>query len=717
MFSPRRAINDITNKNLCNIQSDVYRIEGIASNSASPTDSWILYFKNNVISENKIVTTAFMKIYINPEYYKRVSDNRTNPNYEYDLYALYALDYETRVYRDVIKPLIIKNICPNFVKYINSAINCTYKNLLEFLTDGKLRNNNIVINNNQCNKNLNRNISYMYNQLQNRPAVQDNLPNYPFKEIYNTSRFNIILNETINKPYLSIERWLKTGRNIDSIEFWNILFQICYGCYCMSLSRMNHNDLHSQNVYIEDLGKNIEIIYIINKVPIIINSRYKVKIYDFDRGFVERLGNNMINEYNCGSVSQCNEFFENKDIIKILCYVNRILHSGSLKQNNLLNLFSNNREKIRELLGVYNTDNCFLQNPRYNNISAPASFYTGLYNTSQILNNIISHLPSIKYDNNKRYSVYSCNTDYFNTDGTLNSKNINNYQLSCKYIKNSINDKDNIKNLTNKDKIFEMDRKKVIDETFLEIERGFKIKRIEEEKRRIEIEKKRLENKREEEETGKRKEEKMKKEEEETVKREEEEKMRKEEEEKRRKEEEEKRKKVEEETRRYQLEKMILNLSFQKSDEFLESNYIRNTNELIRLAYPIPQDIINKGRVFLHELLLKETNRFLNRSENKKYVDFILGENIRGITIQIIYDSLINFFNNNTNIVISRLREELGKQWVPEPIRPTQILPQIDMEDVEMIDVSKVNRSENNDDDDDFEMIDVSKLPRDDDKL
>ena len=34
MFSPRRAINDITNKNLCNIQSDVYRIEGIASNLA-----------------------------------------------------------------------------------------------------------------------------------------------------------------------------------------------------------------------------------------------------------------------------------------------------------------------------------------------------------------------------------------------------------------------------------------------------------------------------------------------------------------------------------------------------------------------------------------------------------------------------------------------------------------------------------------------------------
>ena len=39
------------------------------------------------------------------------------------------------------------------------------------------------------------------------------------------------------------------------------------------------------------------------------------------------------------------------------------------------------------------------------------------------------------------------------------------------------------------------------------------------------------------------------------------------------------------------------------------------------------------------------------------------------------------------------------------------------MEDVEMIDVSKVNRSENIDDDDDVEMIDVSNLPRDDDNL
>ena len=155
MFADRKIsnVNDITSKNICNIQSDVERIEGISSNSASPTDSWILYFKDNVVYENKIITNAFMKIYINPTNYTSIS-GKLSPE-------LYALDYETLVYRDIIKPFVDQNICPNFVKYISSGISCTYKNLLDFLTDGKLKNNNLPLNNKQCNINLNRNISYM----------------------------------------------------------------------------------------------------------------------------------------------------------------------------------------------------------------------------------------------------------------------------------------------------------------------------------------------------------------------------------------------------------------------------------------------------------------------------------------------------------------------------------------------------------------------------
>ena len=139
-------------------------------------------------------------------------------------------------------------------------------------------------------------------------------------------------------------------------------------------------------------------------------------------------------------------------------------------------------------------------------------------------------------------------------------------------------------------------------------------------------------------------------------------------------------------------------LSFQKSDEFLQSNYIRNTNEWTRLAYPIPDDVINRGRNFLFRLLTQQTNLFINNPINKQYLEFMFGKNITGVSIQKIYDSLIQFFNHNSNLVIVKLREELGIRWVPEPIIPALVMPienvvYEDMEDVEMIDETRIKPS------------------------
>jgi hypothetical protein len=139
---------------------------------------------------------------------------------------------------------------------------------------------------------------------------------------------------------------------------------------------------------------------------------------------------------------------------------------------------------------------------------------------------------------------------------------------------------------------------------------------------------------------------------------------------------------------------MVMALSFQKSDEFLQTNYIRNTDEWTRLAYPIPDDIINRGRIFLFRLLSQQTNLFINNPINKQYLEFMVGKNITGVSIQKIYDSLIQFFNQNSNLVILKLREELGIRWVPEPIIPALVMPiEEDMEDVEMIDETNIKPS------------------------
>ena len=87
----------------------------------------------------------------------------------------------------------------------------------------------------------------------------------------------------------------------------------------MSLSKMMHNDLHFGNIFIEKLNEVETITYIINNKLYILNTQYKIYIYDFDRSFAVSLGNNVLLEDYCHDYFTCNEFFENYDIVRSLC--------------------------------------------------------------------------------------------------------------------------------------------------------------------------------------------------------------------------------------------------------------------------------------------------------------------------------------------------------------------------------------------------------------
>ena len=121
-FIPKKSENiDIIDINICKIFRYITKVNGFKSNSASPTDTWNVTFENNIISGDKLVPYGFMKIYIDPRSVK-------SPPVE-----LIALNYELSVYRDIIKPLINYNICPNFVSFISSGKGCSYDDLLNFL--------------------------------------------------------------------------------------------------------------------------------------------------------------------------------------------------------------------------------------------------------------------------------------------------------------------------------------------------------------------------------------------------------------------------------------------------------------------------------------------------------------------------------------------------------------------------------------------------------
>jgi len=122
---------------------------------------------------------------------------------------------------------------------------------------------------------------------------------------------------------MTLHKWLYTyNKNPDyDRELWNVLFQISAACYTMSLCKLVHNDLHSSNIFIRDLGKETEFMYIINGYKIVIKTRFQPLIYDFDRGYTTKFGTNSLLNNLCNKYSQCNMFVENKDIIKVLCYI------------------------------------------------------------------------------------------------------------------------------------------------------------------------------------------------------------------------------------------------------------------------------------------------------------------------------------------------------------------------------------------------------------
>ena len=123
------------NTNVCDIKDCIKKIKGLQSNSASPTDSWIVDFKENTYYQSDKIYSGFLKIFINPESAKK---------FKYEYKNLLSLDYELRVYKDIIRPLVDLNICTNFVKYLAGGSNCTYNNLFEMLNDHIYTNKNLI---------------------------------------------------------------------------------------------------------------------------------------------------------------------------------------------------------------------------------------------------------------------------------------------------------------------------------------------------------------------------------------------------------------------------------------------------------------------------------------------------------------------------------------------------------------------------------------------
>jgi len=478
----------------------VSKVIGIASNSASPTDTYILKF-NNAEYDDKAVDSGFIKLFITPDSwnteYLRLLGNYESQNInDYDdmqkiqktifrerpikLRTLISLEYENRIYTEVVKPLIDKNICPHFIRIFNHSDDYKYEDLKKLLPG---------INE----KNLKRNIVYIFTFSKNRPSItsdKDSIPedivknytnllttfsanedrrllwlaadsntrNYSDRQFlfenidFNKLKFSFILTQAINISNTNTFSYFLEELNKQTIEvqkstvydFYVLLFQICYALYALYLSKCAHNDLHLGNIWITERPEPVKTRYVVGPNQYEITSKYCARLYDFDRAYCTRFGNNLILTDNrqefehvenrnglCSYANSCNEVVNAKDFMKVI--LNLIYGANSFNPPNLLGI-KNYVDILFELAIDKKDANTFSAwkdyiNPKKKNnyvqmVKIPKVAFENCFPYETILENIYSQINISQEDKNYNSylpvnQIFECDKLRFDSDGNI----------------------------------------------------------------------------------------------------------------------------------------------------------------------------------------------------------------------------------------------------------------------------------------------------------
>jgi hypothetical protein len=341
-----------------------------------------------------------------------VFDNNDYSN-KYLKYAVQGLNYETKVYRDIITPIVNYDICPNFIRSLGSGTMCTYDNLYDMLYGKYEKKSSPEKIRKKLKRSITNNIlSYDLSNINfDETSKYENIDKYDFDNL----QFDINLTET----YDNVNNFHDILRKSDIQErnIYNIIFQIFVACYTMSLTKMTHNDLHSGNIMVRTLDKPRILVYFINKRKYVLKVKYFVHIYDFDRSYVKRLGDNKsLDMYDV--YSQDNVFIENKDMMKILCSIYKYTGNKSYLRN-----LTNNENDIKRLISIYE-EGCNFQVEK--NVPVKRSFFKNYNSAEDILYNLAENLPDIKIEKIEdiKDSVYICDKELFNNDGSIIKENV-----------------------------------------------------------------------------------------------------------------------------------------------------------------------------------------------------------------------------------------------------------------------------------------------------
>jgi hypothetical protein len=397
------------NFDVCKIDKFIKNVKGLQTGS-SPTDAWIITLKNNVVDKNgNKINKAFLKIYSNLSFFDKYYDI----DFKNLKQAVEGLSYETKVYRYIVTPLVDLGICPNFIRFLGSGTMCSYDNLYHMLINNYYKSNKKV-SPEKISKKLKRSINNNILNYQDKNFSLDDSRKYSVEKEYeiNDLYFDINLTETFDNA-TSFHDILRKP-DIQERNIYNILFQIFVACYSMSLSKMIHNDLHSGNIMVRTLNQPKTLVYFINNKRYVLKVKYFVHIYDFDRAYAKRLGDNEgVKLYDV--FSQNNEVIDNKDMLKILCSIYK--HTENISY---LRHLTSSEKHLDILVKLFENDKrCNFQVEKY--VPVKSSFFKNYNSAETILYNLAENLSSIKIDNfsDVKDNIYICDKSFFDNTGNI----------------------------------------------------------------------------------------------------------------------------------------------------------------------------------------------------------------------------------------------------------------------------------------------------------
>lgn len=414
----------------CNLYKATKEIKGLSSNSASPTDTWIVTLHKGTTYEEEgvYIDKVFIKLFINQNSWKQYlekpltdCDSKMCTRLNLDFESLLSLSYEQEIYK-MIRELVDKKICPNFVRCYAMSQSCTYDNLVEFVK---------AVNVDQSN--LDRNIMYMATGKAGRPSItRDKEMDERLSNTYDVVshvipvlKFGFIVTESINPDKsMTMTDFLSQDNILDNPEFYCVLFQVVYACKSMFMAKIAHNDIHTGNIWVCNSEGQVDVQYTVGDAKgesnYLFHSPSKIaKVYDFDRSYSPRVGTNYIlNDPGTIESSQSNQLIRGRDVAKVFCYV----YDRTGKSTSILKLITSKPETFRDI--YTKVDGCFLQ--KDNTHAVDPEVYEDLYTYNRILKNIYAKYKALSHKVVKKDGLplkeYKCLAKYFTKDGQIMRK-------------------------------------------------------------------------------------------------------------------------------------------------------------------------------------------------------------------------------------------------------------------------------------------------------